>query len=95
MLYATSRDSLFAEFGITLGVDSRLMLRNILFCFVFYASIARNIFDHTDLFQFLFAVMVTAVFFQWTCLVWMRVSDLHGTTEMLCLEFMALVLEPA
>ena len=69
------------------------MLRIILFCFVFYASIAQDILNRTESFQFLFAIMVTPVFFQCTSQVWMKVSHLHGTTEVMCLVLMALVLE--
>jgi hypothetical protein len=69
------------------------MLRIILFCFMFYASIAQDILNRTKSFQFLYAIMVTAVFFQCTSQVWMRVSHLNGTTEVLCLVFMTPVFE--
>jgi hypothetical protein len=53
---------LFVAFSITLSLTSRLVLGNVLFCFVLCASIVNSITDDTDSFHLLFALMVVAVF---------------------------------
>jgi len=84
MLYATGA-ILFAAFSITLSKTSRLVLANVLFCFVVEASIMHGYFNNTDSFQILFAIMVVAVFFQCGWLVMSRVSHPHVVKEMLWL----------